>query len=325
MSGFRGFAERPHSDNLKPMLENKPKIIIIAGATASGKTEIGIKLAERFCGEIISADSVQIYRYMNIGSAKPTAEDRARAVHHMIDIRDPNENFSAGDYVREARECIKEIVGRGRLPIIVGGTGLYIRCLMGGMLNSAKTETKLRAKLLNEEEKSKGALFKRLLELDPETAHHIPAANIYRIVRALEVFESTGRKMSVLQQEHAFQDRPYNYIFFGLSPSRSRLYEQIDQRVDNMIKSGLVEEVMLLHKNGYSDDLKSMNSLGYRHVGLALAGAIDMDEAVRLIKRDTRRYAKRQLTWFRSEPDIVWCDPGETKRIQLMIDDFLGN
>ena len=193
------------------------------------------------------------------------------------------------------------------------------------MLNSFKTETKLREKLLNEEEKSKGALFKRLLELDPETAHHIPAANIYRIVRALEVFESTGRKMSVLQQEHAFKDRPYNYIFFGLSPSRSRLYEQIDQRVDNMIKSGLVDEVMLLHKIGYSDDLKSMSSLGYRHVGLALAGAIDMDEAVRLIKRDTRRYAKRQLNWFRSEPDIVWCDPDETERIQLMIDDFLGN
>ena len=138
------------------MHKDKPKILIIAGPTASGKTEIGINLAEKFCGEIISADSVQIYRYMNIGSAKPTAEDRARAVHHMIDIRDPNENFSAGDYVREARECIKKIVGRGRLPIIVGGTGLYIRCLIGGMLNSSKTETKLRAKLLNEEEKSKG-------------------------------------------------------------------------------------------------------------------------------------------------------------------------
>jgi tRNA dimethylallyltransferase len=193
------------------------------------------------------------------------------------------------------------------------------------MLNTSKTEMKLRAQLLNEEKKSKGALFKRLVELDPETARHIPAGNIYRILRALEVFESTGRKMSVLQQEHAFQDRPYNYILFGLSSARSRLYELIDQRVDNMIKSGLVEEVMLLYRKGYSDDLKSMSSLGYRHVGLALAGIIDMDEAIRLIKRDTRRYAKRQLTWFRSEPDIVWCDPDETERIQLMIDDFLGN
>ena len=127
--------------------EDKPKIVIIAGPTASGKTGIGINLAERFCGEIISADSVQIYRYMNIGSAKPTAEDRARVVHHMLDIRDPNENFSAGDYVREARECIKKIVGRGRLPIIVGGTGLYIRCLIGGMLNSSKTETEITSKI----------------------------------------------------------------------------------------------------------------------------------------------------------------------------------
>ncbi len=307
------------------MLENKPKIAIIAGPTASGKTEIAIKLAEKFGGEIVSADSVQIYRYMNIGSAKPTAQDRARAVHHMIDIRDPNEDFSAGDYVREARECITKILDRGRLPVIAGGTGLYIRCLIGGMLNSSKTNSKLRTRLLDEEKESKGALFRRLVEFDPETARHIPPGNIYRILRALEVFESTGRKISVLQHEHAFQDRPYDYIFFGLSPARSRLYEQIDQRVDNMIKSGLVEEVMMLHKNGYSDRLKSMASLGYRHVGLALSGVIDMDEAIRLTKRDTRRYAKRQLTWFRSEPDIVWCDPDETERIQLMIDDFLGN
>jgi tRNA dimethylallyltransferase len=307
------------------MPKNKPKIVIVAGPTASGKTEIGIKLAERFGGEIVSADSVQIYRGMDIGSAKPTAAERARAVHHMIDIRDPDEDFSAGDYVREARKCIGKIIGRERLSIIVGGTGLYIRCLIGGMLDSSKAETLLRLRLLEEEKKEKGALLKRLVRVDPESARHIPAGNIYRVVRALEVFELTGRKMSDLQQEHAFQERPYSHIFFGLAPARSRLYEQIDQRVDNMIKSGLVEEVTRLQKRGYAAGLKSMSSLGYRHIGMALAGAMDIDEAISLMKRDTRRYAKRQLTWFRSEPDIVWCDPDEIKRIQLMVDDFLGN
>jgi tRNA dimethylallyltransferase len=307
-------------------ITNKPKVIIIAGPTASGKTEISIELAEKFRGEIVSADSVQIYRRMDIGSAKPTAAERARAVHHMIDIREPDEDFSAGDYVREARKCIEKIIRRGRLPIIVGGTGLYIRCLIGGMLDSSKSDRRLRRELLSEaERKGSEALFRRLVEVDPETARHIPSGNIYRIIRALEVFELSGRKMSDLQQEHAFQDRPYSYIFFGLAPARSRLYEQIDQRVDNMIKSGLVEEVTRLQKLGYSADLKSMSSLGYRHVGMALAGAMDVDEAIRLMKRDTRRYAKRQLTWFRSEPDIVWCDPHEMKRIQLIVDDFLGN
>ena len=308
------------------MPTDKPKIVIVAGPTASGKTEIGLRLAEKSRGEIVSADSVQIYRRMDIGSAKPTAAERARAVHHMIDIRDPDEDFSAGDYVREARECIEEIIGRGNLPIIVGGTGLYIRCLIGGMVDSSKSDGQLRQELLEEaERKGSEALFKRLVEVDPETARHIPAGNVYRIVRALEVFELTGRKMSDLQQEHAFQDRPYGYIFFGLAPARSCLYEQIDQRVDNMIKSGLVEEVTRLQKLGYSADLKSMRSLGYRHMGMALAGAMHVDEAIRLMKRDTRRYAKRQLTWFRSEPDIVWCDPDEIKRIQFMVDDFLGN
>jgi tRNA dimethylallyltransferase len=306
-------------------ITNKPKIVIVAGPTASGKTEIGIKLAEVFRGEIVSADSVQIYRRMDVGSAKPSAADMARAVHHMVDIRDPDEDFSAGDYVREARKCIGEIIGRGRLPIIVGGTGLYIRCLIGGMLDSSKADTQLRLRLLKEEEKAKGALFKRLVEVDPETARHISAGNIYRIARALEIFELTGRKMSALQQEHAFQDRHYSYIFFGLAPARSRLYEQIDQRVDNMIKSGLIEEVTRLQKLGYSADLKSMSSLGYRHIGMALTGAMDVGEATRLMKRDTRRYAKRQLTWFRSEPDIVWCDPDEIERIRLMVNDFLGN
>ncbi len=307
------------------MVLKKSKIVIIAGPTASGKTEISIKLAEKFGGEIVSADSVQIYRHMDIGSAKPSSAERARALHHMIDIRDPDENFSAGDYVREARRCVEDILSRGLLPIIVGGTGLYIKCLIGGMIEASETERRIRAKLLDQEKYKEGALFQKLVEIDPEAARSIPEKNVYRILRALEIFESTGRKMSSLQKEHSFKDRPYHYIFFGLTLPRSRLYEQIDQRVDNMIKSGLVEEVARLHKYGYSAELKSMRALGYRHIGLALAGVIGLDEAVKLMKRDTRRYAKRQLTWFRSEPDIVWCDPDEIDRIQLKIDDFLGN
>jgi len=318
-----GSSSQQHSH---PMSDEKPKILVVAGPTASGKTRLAMKLAETVGGEIVSADSIQIYRHMDIGSAKPTTAERSRVVHHMIDIRDPDEDFSAGDYVREARQCINKIIQRGGVPLVVGGTGLYIRCLLGGIVDSSSSDAKLRKRLLEESErKGKGALFEKLAEVDPETAGHTTEENVYRIMRALEVYELTGKKMSMIQTEHAFQDRPYRHIFLGLAFARSRLYEQIDHRVDNMIKSGLVEEVAQLYRLGYSAGLKSMRSLGYRHIGMVLTGKMDIEEAIRLMKRDTRRYAKRQLTWFRSEPDIVWCDPEEPERIQLMVDDFLGN
>ncbi len=308
------------------MIEKKPRIVIIAGPTAAGKTAVGLELAEEFGAHIVSADSVQVYRYMDIGSAKPSLIERARVPHHMIDIRDPNEYFSAGDYVREGRECIEKILKKGLIPLVIGGTGMYIRLLLGGIVSTSPTEPELRKNLrLEEERDGPGVLFKRLARVDPESAARIGASNISRIVRALEVFGLTGRRLSELQREHAFRDRPYRCLFIYLSPDRELLYQRIDNRVDSMVRVGLLEEVGQLHERGYGPELKSMQSLGYRHMGMVLAGKMDLDDAIRLMKRDTRRYAKRQLTWFRSEPEGLWSDPQDLSGIQLMVSDFLGH
>jgi len=302
---------------------NSPKILVIAGPTASGKTGLGIQLAERFSGEIVSADSIQIYRYMDIGSAKPTAEERERVAHHMIDVRDPDDEFSVGDYVREAREAIGRILQKGRVPLVVGGTGLYIRSLLGGIVDLPPAQSDLRRRMLREEAAAKGTLFDRLKQIDPATARRTSPANIPRIIRALEVFEVTGQTMSRVQEEHSFLDRPYQHIFICLSVNRKLLYERIDKRVDSMIEGGLLEEVVSLQERGYSPNLNSMQSLGYRHVNMVLSGQIEEQEAIRLMKRDTRHYAKRQLTWFRSEPEVLWFDHEEIAGIGLMVDNFL--
>lgn len=305
---------------------NKPKVLVVAGPTASGKTSAGLALAERFAGEIVSADSVQIYRYLDIGSAKPTMEERARVPHHMVDIRDPDEEYSAGDYVREARNCISDIVGRGAVPLIVGGTGLYIRLLLGGIGEMPPADHELREKLRAEERaKAAGTLHARLAQLDPDTAREIPPENLARIVRALEVIYLTGKRFSQIQAEHAFKDRPYDELILCLAPPRDDLYKRIDRRVDSMIESGLLEEVSNLYQRGYSRELKSMQSLGYRHAGLILAGELEHDDAVRLMKRDTRRYAKRQFTWFRSEPEAMWFDPDDHEGIGCTVSRFLGH
>jgi tRNA dimethylallyltransferase len=307
------------------MEKRKPKIIVIAGPTASGKTATGIELAETFGGEIVSADSIQIYRHMDVGSAKPTAEERSRVPHHMIDIRLPDQPYSAGEYMREARQCIERILETGRVPIVVGGTGLYIRTLLRGVVDSAPTDPHVRARLKNEERTGgPDTLYEKLKVLDPEAASKIPRSNLYRIIRALEVVELTGKKMSRLHREHAFEDRPYRYLFICLAPERKVLYDRIDKRVDSMINGRLLKEVCNLYQLGYSRHLKPLQSLGYRHAGMVLAGEIGLDEAVKLMKRDTRRYAKRQFTWFRSEPKVVWCDPAQGHGIRFMIANYLG-
>ncbi|HMK34447.1 MAG TPA: tRNA (adenosine(37)-N6)-dimethylallyltransferase MiaA [Desulfomonilaceae bacterium] len=307
------------------MENEKPRIVVIAGPTASGKTAVGIELAEKLDGEIVSADSIQIYRFMNIGSAKPTVRERSRVPHHLVDICDPDENFSAGDYVRVARECIRGILERGRVPLVVGGTGLYIRLLLGGIAKMPPAQPRLRKQLRAEElQKGQSTLFRRLAEVDPETAAVTQPSNLSRIIRSLEVFESTGKKISEIQKEHALQDRPYRTLFLSLDPGRSVLYERIDNRVDNMIKGGLLDEVAALYARGYRRELKSMQSLGYRHAGMILSGEVDTPEAVGLMKRDTRRYAKRQFTWFRSEPEVLWIGPEQREDVGSVVDNFLG-
>ncbi|MFH1112854.1 MAG: tRNA (adenosine(37)-N6)-dimethylallyltransferase MiaA [Pseudomonadota bacterium] len=306
------------------MSTDPPCLVVIAGPTASGKTQCGIELAEEFRGEIVSADSVQIYRYLDIGSAKPTPEQRSRVTHHMLDIRDPDEDFTAGDYVREARERIRDIHARGMVPLVVGGTGLYIRLLLGGIADLPPKNAALRRRLRQEEEERPGSLFELLLTLDPETARSTAPHNLVRIVRALEVHELTGRSFSDVGREHALRDRPYRPLLVGISPERQVLYERIDTRVDGMVKDGLFEEVERLYQRGFTWDLKPMQSLGYRHAGMALAGEMDKHEAIRLMKRDTRHFAKRQLTWFRSEPDTLWFDPEGRARIRFAVANFLG-
>lgn len=306
-------------------MTERPSIVIVGGPTASGKTQTGLKLAEEFRGEIVSADSVQVYRYLDIGSAKPTPEERDRAPHHMIDIRDPHEEFSAGDFVREARLCIEGIQRRGAIPIVVGGTGLYIRLLVGGIVDVPTTDREVRKRLL-EQARIEGhdALWRRLRSIDPESAARTHPQNVARVARGLEVFELTGRTLSEAQRDHGYADRPYRYLFLGITPERDVLYERIDKRVDSMIKGGLVEEVARLLARGYSRELKSLQSIGYRHAGMVLAGELGETEAVRLMKRDTRRYAKRQFTWFRSEPGVLWRHPEEYSRIRCDVAHFLG-
>ncbi len=258
-------------------------------------------------------------------SAKPTVEERSRVIHHMIDVRDPNEDFSGGDYVREARQRISEILQRRHLPLVVGGTGLYIRLLLGGIALVPAAHPELRKKLADEEQEGgKGTLFKRLKELDPVSADRIRPENMARVIRALEVAELTGKSLSEVQEEHGFRHRSYRVLFICLDPGRALLYERIDKRVDSMIKGGLIEEVCQLYARGYHRELKSMQSLGYRHAGMVLAGETSLREATRLMKRDTRHYAKRQVTWFRSEPGVLWCDPDDIKRIGLKVSNFLG-
>lgn len=306
--------------------DTRPKVIVIAGPTASGKSTIGLELAQEVDGEIVSADSVQVYRYLDIGAAKPTREQRARVVHHMLDIRDPDDYYSAGDYVREARAAVDNIVKRGRIPLVVGGTGLYIRMLLGGVVDKAPRDPELRNEIKRlEERRGIGALHTRLQEVDPVYAQSVPAGNTARICRALEVFELTGRPMSQIQAEHAFRDRPYRVLFLCLSWDREALYRRIDRRVDEMIAAGLVDEVKGLVNMGYDLDLKSLQAIGYRHVGWSLRGNMTLGDAVAQMKRDTRHYAKRQFTWFRSEPGVVWCDPNHKNRIRLMVVDFLDS
>ncbi len=305
--------------------ETKSKIVVLTGPTASGKTTLSLNLAAHFNLEIVSADSIQIYRYMDIGSAKPTFEERSAVPHHMIDIRFPDEDFTAGDYVREARSVINNIIGRGRQPLVVGGAGLYIRLLLRGIAEIPIGNPGLRERFKAEEAATPGILHGRLGEVDPEAQTNIPAGNVARLIRALEIIELSGMKFSEIRRKHAFNDRPYDHLIFCVNTDRPELYARIDKRVDGMINDGLLEEYESLSDRGYSSELKSMQSLGYRHAGLALSGNLPLVDAVALMKRDTRKYAKRQFTWFRSEPGVVWVAPSQIKELGTKVANFLGS
>lgn len=303
----------------------KPKLVVVCGPTAAGKTAFAIELAEALGGEIVGADSMQVYRMMDIGTAKPDVDELSRAPHHMIDIVDPDEPFDAERYASLAREAVAGIAARGRVPIVAGGTGLYIRTLLHGLFRAAPVDPELRRRL-QKEASANGApsLHRRLERADPEAAGRIHPNDRQRVIRALEVFASTGRPLSRFQRSHAFADCPYEAFKIGLKMDRKRLYERIDRRVEAMIEAGFVDEVRGLIDRGYAVGLKSMQSLGYRHMGAYLSGGMPWQEALRTMKRDTRRYAKRQLTWFGGEDDILWTPPQNPGAVVPALLGFLG-
>jgi len=304
--------------------KEKPKIIVVCGPTGIGKTSTGIEIAGVFNGEIISADSMQVYRYMDIGTAKPTTDERARVRHHLIDIIDPVESFDAAQFAKSAHKVIIELHGRGITPFVVGGTGLYIKALVHGLFHAKPVDKKIRMRLKKEAVvRGTDFVYKRLSECDPDSAERIHPNDTYRIIRALEIYETTEKAISKYHREHKFTDSPFKVLKIGLQINREALYDRINRRVDAMVDAEFVDEVKGLLEKGYSADLKSMQAIGYRHMIDFIEGRISWDEALLTLKRDTRRYAKRQLTWFRADPEIVWVEPEQVKDIHGLIKSFL--
>jgi tRNA dimethylallyltransferase len=303
----------------------KPKIIIICGPTGIGKTAVAVDLAQHFNDQIIGADSMQVYKYMDIGTAKPTAEEQIRVAHHMIDIVEPDETFDAARYANLARAKIFELNQQNITPFVIGGTGIYIKALLYGLFNAEVSDPDVRRRL-KEEAAVHGSeyLHARLGRLDPETARRLHAHDTYRILRALEVVETTGKTISRHHQEHGFLEQPFRTLKIGLTMDRADLYEGINARVDAMIFAGFVDEVRNLLMRGYAGDLKSMQSIGYRHMIDYIEGRLSWEECTRTLKRDHRRYAKRQLTWFGADPEIIWKEPGQTNAIKIIIEKFTG-
>lgn len=295
----------------------KPKLLLILGPTGVGKSEVGIDVALQVDGEIINADSQLVYRYMDIGTAKPPQSIRDKVRHHLIDVVDPGGEFNAALYRELALKAIQDVTARGKKPIVCGGTGLYMRALTQGIFVGPGKNPEIRKRL--EEEAGKNgspALYERLGEIDPEATHWIHPNDRYRIVRALEVFETTGKRMSQWQKEHGFPESTFEILKVGLNRERQELYELINRRCDEMIAHGLVEEVKGLAAKGYGLDLPALQSVGYKQIGLYLRGELALDKAIALVKRDTRHLAKRQLTWFRADKEIVWFHPeGERRKI----------
>jgi len=295
-------------NNASPI--DAPTLLAIVGPTATGKTAVGVHLAERLGGEIISADSMAVYRGMDIGTAKPNAGERAAAPFHLLDVAQPDEPFSVAQFKHHAEQALTAIAARGHRALLVGGTGLYVRALLEGFgLTETPADMSLRT-ALNEQAERDGspALHARLAEVDPRAASRIHPNDRVRIVRALEVFERTGVPMSVQQERDARTRTKRHALKFALTADRDELYRRIDERVDAMVRDGLEDEVRGLLAAGYSTELSPMRSLGYKEMVAFIEGDCDKEAAIQAIKQNTRRFAKRQLTWFRSDPDLEWID-----------------
>ena len=290
-------------------IEAKPKLVCVVGPTASGKTAYAIELAKARNGEIISCDSMQIYKYMDIGTAKPTAKERAAVPHHMVDFVDPNTDYSVADFAAEARRCISDVLGRDKLPVLCGGTGLYVDSILNGIdFSEDRRDDEYRAELWQlAEEYGNDAVYARLVEADPEEAEKVHPNNLKRVIRALEICKTSG--MTKTEADRcAVGGRSYDAEIIGLTAERETLYGRINTRVDRMMEQGLLDEVRKLLDMNIRRNSTAMQAIGYKELVEYLDGRCGLDEAVETIKRESRRYAKRQLTWFKRNKDIKWIN-----------------
>ena len=286
------------------------KLVILTGPTAVGKTELSIALAKQLNGAIISADSMQIYRHMDIGTAKITPAQMDGIKHYLVDELEPNEDFNVVRFQKMAKQAIAEIVQCGKLPIIVGGTGFYIQALLNDIDFEETTETTQYRKELETFAQIHGAqaLHQKLAAIDPASANSIHPNNVKRVIRAIEYYQETGQPISAHNASQRQKKSPYDFRYFVLTNERNVLYQRIEQRIDIMLQEGLVEEVTWLKNQGYTKDMVSMQGLGYKEILSYLEGECTLEEAIYILKRDTRHFAKRQLTWFRREQDVIWLD-----------------
>ena len=306
--------------------ENKKKpLVILTGPTAVGKTALSVKLAKQIGGEIISADSIQVYRGMDIGSAKVTKEEMDGVPHYLIDVLEPDEDFHVVRFQQLAKAAIDEILAHGHIPIIVGGTGFYIQSILYDIdFNEEEDDHSYRTVLEERAAAGEGqALYQELCEVDPEAAQAIHANNIKRVIRALEFYHNSGTMISRHNQEQRERPSAYCSAYFVLTDDREKIYERINRRVDIMLEQGLIDEVRSLRDRGFTRDLVSMQGLGYKEMLDYLDGTLTLEEAVYRIKRDSRHFAKRQLTWFRRERDVMWMDrreyPSDEEMLAQMI------
>ncbi len=307
-------------------------LVVILGPTAVGKSCVAVQVAKHFGTEVLTADSRQVYRGMEVGTDKPSVDERQGVPHRLIDLADPDEPFNAGWYRRAAVEELERLYASKQLPLVVGGTGLYIRALVHGLCPVPQADQSLREELkkLSQEQGGK-RLYAELVEADPEAAARVHPNDEPKIIRALEVHRLTGQPMSAAHRQHGFHETPFTALLIGLQRPKEELYRRIEERIDWQLAHGMVKETRSLLDRGYGRHLGAMKGLGYRHVAAHMAGEYDEAEMVRLFKRDTRRFAKRQMTWFRREPGIHWLSieqdetPAQTtRRVVSCIDQFLG-
>lgn len=306
----------------------RPPVVVVTGPTASGKSGIAIELAESFRGEIVNADSMQVFRYMDIGTAKPSAAERTRVPHHLFDVVAPNEAYSAGRYAKEARAAAESIHERNHVVFLAGGTGLYIRAFLNGLIQTEILDPGLRKRL--EDEQARDAeqgdptrLHRRLSEFDAQAAAKIHPNDVRRTVRALEILEQSGQSASSVRAAHSFGDRPFRVLHLCIDPGREALVQRIELRTESMIEAGLLREVRDLRERGYAADLRPMQAIGYRHIQPVVDGADTLANALESMKVDTRRFARRQRTWIRPLPDVHWHDPDEPVAIFERVARFL--